>query len=318
MAITEIRNYQAADLPLLGELYNAVNTRENVTFWWVGEESNWENVYCAFEGGKMVAKGQVEVFNIVPPGRSSDNKHNIFINLRTIPEREEDFELMDSLYGYLLSRAQQLKESFPRPYSTLLCVGNDSSDHVNNQYFAQHKGFSHFKSLYYMERDLSESIQPIALEQGYDFSYWLMETERMEQDYLELEAEVWPDSALGSSRLAQYKQNPLWTAMVIRQGEHIVGSTMAWKSEDTEETREVEGAEGLAGVGVVEDVFVREPWRKRGLAKYLLVQALSYLKEQNLARAELMVLSTNESALSLYTSVGFRVSSEEIRYCVEI
>ena len=154
-----------------------------------------------------------------------------------------------------------------------MCVGNDPSDHVNNQYFAKHRGFSHYKNLYSMERDLTESIQPLVLEEGYDFAYWLMETEHMEQEYLELESEVWPDSALGNSRLSQYKQNPLWTAMVIRQGEEIVGCTMAWKSEESEETGEVEGTEGIAGVGIVEDVFVREPWRKRGMAKYLLVQA---------------------------------------------
>ncbi|WP_427071763.1 GNAT family N-acetyltransferase [Lysinibacillus fusiformis] len=32
----------------------------------------------------------------------------------------------------------------------------------------------------------------------------------------------------------------------------------------------------------IEDVFVREPWRKRGIAKFTLAQALKYLKSHKL------------------------------------
>lgn len=78
----------------------------------------------------------------------------------------------------------------------------------------------------------------------------------------------------------------------------IVGELMAWQEEDH---------------GVIEDVFVREPWRKRGIAKYLLVQALRYLKANQLQNANLMVLTTNKSALSLYESVGFCADKEEMR-----
>ncbi|WP_234032869.1 GNAT family N-acetyltransferase [Paenibacillus faecalis] len=78
---------------------------------------------------------------------------------------------------------------------------------------------------------------------------------------------------------------------------------MAWQEED---------------YGVIEDVFVREPWRKRGLAKYLLTQALRYLKENQLQHASLMVLTTNKSALSLYESVGFHPDKEEIRFYIKL
>jgi len=26
--------------------------KENTTFWWIGDEDNWSNVYCAFEDRK--------------------------------------------------------------------------------------------------------------------------------------------------------------------------------------------------------------------------------------------------------------------------
>lgn len=91
--------------------------------------------------------------------------------------------------------------------------------------------------------------------------------------------------------------------MVIRQTDAIVGGLMAWQEDDH---------------GVIEDVFVRESWRKRGFAKYLLTQALRYLKANQLQYANLMVLTTNKSALSLYESVGFHADKEEIRYFTKL
>ena len=289
-------------MPLLGELYQSVTAKENATFWWIGDEDNWSNVYCAFENGKMVAKGQISIINIVPPGRSKENKHSIFINLKTTPERESDIDLLDKVYQYLFLRANQLKETLPKEYGTILCVGNDSTETANNQFFIQ-KGYRQLNSLFCMNRDLNKPIPQLKLQEEFQFSYWKMETSHEERNYLDVEAEIWPDTPLGLNRLTEYKKNQLWTSMVIRQADTIVGGLMAWRKEDH---------------GVIENVFVREPWRKRGIAKFLLTQALRYLKSHQLHYAYLMVLTTNQSALSLYESVGFYVDKEEIRYFTEL
>ncbi|OAB45294.1 acetyltransferase [Paenibacillus glacialis] len=299
----EIRNFQEGDMPLLGELYNSVNSRENATFWWVGDSDNWVNVFCAFEQGKMIAKGQVSIIDIVPSGRSAESKHLIYLNLKTIAERETDLNLLEQLYPYLYSRAMELKESLSHEHGTLLCVGNDPSENANSQFFIQQKGFRHRESLFTMERDLTQSIPELQISDDLQCTPWAMESSQEEIEYLQLEAQIWPDTALGMERLSQYKQNPLWTAMVVREADTIVGSLMAWREE---------------GKGVIEDVFVREPWRNRGIAKYMLIQALNYLKGNGLESAELMVLTTNNSALSLYGSVGFNMIKEEVRYCVEL
>ncbi|WP_025676857.1 GNAT family N-acetyltransferase [Paenibacillus massiliensis] len=301
-AETTIRHFQQEDMPLLGELYRSVTAKENAVFWWVGDEDNWSNVYCAFEHGKMVAKGQVSIMNVVPPGRSRENNHSIYINLKTIPERENDITLLDNVYRYLFIRAKQLQETLSEEYGTILGVGNDSTETANNQFFIQ-KGYLQLNSLFCMKRDLNESIPELKLSEEFQFSYWKIESSGEERDYLDIEAEIWPDTPLGLNRLSEYKNNKLWTSMVIRQSDAIVGGLMAWQEADH---------------GVIEDVFVREPWRKRGFAKYLLTQALSYLKANQLEYANLMVLTTNRSALSLYESVGFCKESEEIRYFTKL
>ncbi|KMZ42666.1 MULTISPECIES: GNAT family N-acetyltransferase [Bacillales] len=297
-----IRNFQKGDFPLLGELYQAVTAKENATFWWVGEEANWCNVFCAFENGKMIAKGQVSIINTIPPGRSEENKHSIFVNLKTLPERDDDADLLEKVYQHLLQRALQLKETLPGTYQTMLCVGNDSSETVNNQFFTQ-MGYKHLNSLYQMKRDLLEPIPVLTLDEDFDFSYWKMESPEEEKDYLNVEATIWPDASLGLERLSEYKRKALWTSMVIRHNDTIAAGSMVWREEDE---------------GVIEDVFVQEPWRKRGFAKFLLAQALEYLKAHELKSAYLMVETTNLSALSLYKSVGFEVDKEEIRYYTEL
>ncbi|MEB7454732.1 GNAT family N-acetyltransferase [Lysinibacillus sphaericus] len=297
-----IRNFEHGDMPLLGELYQSVTAKDNATFWWVGDEDNWCNVYCAFEDGKMVAKGQVSIINVVPPGRSKENNHSIYINLKTISEREQDITLLDKVYQYLLTRAKQLKVTLPQEYGTILCVGNDSKETANNQFFIQ-KGYLPLNSLYSMNRDLTEPVVELKLQGEFQFSHWSMETSSEERDYLNIEAEIWPDAPLGLNRLSEYKKNKLWTSMVIRQIDTIVGGLMTWQEED---------------YGVIEDVYVREPWRKRGIAKFTLTQALKYLKSLKLQKATLMVLTTNKSALSLYESVGFYTDKEEIRYFTKL
>ncbi|WP_019640706.1 GNAT family N-acetyltransferase [Paenibacillus fonticola] len=297
-----IRNFENRDMPLLGKLYQSVIAKENAIFWWVGDEDNWSNVYCAFEDGKMIAKGQVSIINVVPPGRSKENNHSIYVNLKTIPERENDIVLLDSVYQYLFIRANQLKETLPKEYGTMLCVGNDSAETANNQFFMQ-KGYLHLNSLYGMNRDLNEPIPEIKLQEDLQFSHWKMETFDEERDYLDVDAEIWPDTPIGLNRLSENKNHKLWTSMVIRQSDVIVGGLMTWQ--ETEH-------------GVIEDVFVREPWRQRGIAKFLLTQGLKYLKVNQLQSASLMVLTTNKSALSLYESVGFYADKEEIRYFINL
>ncbi|WP_268626330.1 GNAT family N-acetyltransferase [Paenibacillus alvei] len=298
----QIRHFQQEDMPLLGELYQSVTSRPNAIFWWVGEEANWSNVYCAFEHGKMVAKGQVGIINIVPPGRATENKHAIYVNIKAIPEREHDYELLDRIYELLYARAVELKATLPAEYGTRLCVGNDSTEEVNSQFFLQ-RGFRHLISLYRMKRMIEAPIPELQLPEGYQFSHWNLDTDEEAHAYLDIDTEIWPDNPLGLERLNEYRQYPLWNSMVVRQGDTVVAGLLTWKEDDYAQ---------------IENVFVREQWRGQGLAKFLLAQALLYAKSHDIPRASLEVLTDNRTALQLYESLGFEQKAEEIRYCIEL
>lgn len=304
MRPTVIRNFQEADMPLLGDFYQAVTKGRKVVFWWIGPEENWKNVYCAFENEQMIGKGQVEVINVVRDGSPQESKHSIYLNLKVLPKRESDYELYNELYEKLYNRALELKQLLSTNYQTVLCVGNFGTEERNNQFFVEEKGFKHLNTLYTMNRDLKKQIESVNLVQpGLQWDYWKMSSFEEEKEYLEVEAEIWPDAVLGINRLREYKNNKFWTSITIRDKGTIIASAMAWQEDE---------------MGVIEEVFVRKHWRKQGIAKFLLTTALTYLKEKGLKEAKLMVDTENEKALNLYKSVGFEVTDEENRFFIEL
>lgn len=294
-----IRNFGQVDMPLLGELYQAVTSGKDALFWWVGDRENWGNVFCAVEDGKMVAKGQVGIINVIPPGCARSCKHHIYVNIKAIPKRERDYDLLGDVFKVLHARAVILRDTLPKEYGTYLCVGNYAHEISNNVFFTEGIGFQPLENLYAMERSLEEPIPAYPLAASYQYRLWRMESAEEEAMYLKLEAEVWPDAPLGLERLREYKGHSEWVAMNVLEGDTIIGSIMAWQEE---------------GKGIIEDVFVRESWRQRGVAKHLLSRAMSYLQARGSTEVKLQVKAVNETALSLYQSVGFVKAQEEHRF----
>lgn len=67
--------------------------------------------------------------------------------------------------------------------------------------------------------------------------------------------------------------------------------------------------------GHTEDISVRRPWRRRGLARSLLVQSMQDLKQHSMTEAALTVDTENpQGALGLYRGVGFEEEQRSIAY----
>ena len=67
--------------------------------------------------------------------------------------------------------------------------------------------------------------------------------------------------------------------------------------------------------GYTEDIFVRRPWRKQGLAKALIARSLQMLKEMGMTEAGLSVDADNPTgAVQLYTGLGFERDKESVTY----
>ncbi len=98
----------------------------------------------------------------------------------------------------------------------------------------------------------------------------------------------------------------LWS--VAWEGDEVVGSVQAmiWKTENA-----------TMGVrrGWLERISVRRPWRRRGVARALIVDALRRLGAAGMDEAMLGVDSENPTgALQLYESLGFEVKDRSTTY----
>ncbi|MEW4369379.1 GNAT family N-acetyltransferase [Paenibacillus kandeliae] len=293
-----IRTFQEDDLPLLGKLYEDIMQSGDTVFWWIGEPTNWENVYGAFANGTMIAKGQVSIVSIITSGSASEHRHSIYLNLKAAAEYQSDHSLLHQLYQPLLHRARQLKATLPATYQTMLCIGNYATESANTTFFQQND-YQYLNSQFHMTRSLSSPILPLSLPEDLVFGHWLMETPAEQEHYLEIDLDIWPEAPIGLQQLNDNRQQPFWTCMVIRYEGEPIGGLMVWKEEEE---------------GVIEDVWVRPDWRQRGIARYLLTEALMYLQQHGLHTVGLTALTDNDNALSLYQSVGFTIEKEEVRY----
>lgn len=98
----------------------------------------------------------------------------------------------------------------------------------------------------------------------------------------------------------EYAKNaPLWR--VAWDGDQVAGMVLSFIDED-------ENAKFSRRRGYTENVAVRRPWRRRGLARALLAQGLRGLKERGMAEAALGTHIENpHGTFEFYKSMGYRV-----------
>lgn len=82
-------------------------------------------------------------------------------------------------------------------------------------------------------------------------------------------------------------------------------SVVGW-CDITRMERDVYAHRGVVGMGVAAE------WRRRGIGRSLLVWAMAHAREQGISRIELEVRADNTSAVSFYSSLGFRDEGDAI------
>jgi ribosomal protein S18 acetylase RimI-like enzyme len=159
-----------------------------------------------------------------------------------------------------------------------------------------------------MIRDLAMPIPSLPLPDGIEVRPALPEHRRL---IWEAEREAfqdhwgyspWPEEAYRRFIAFPHYDASLWR--VAWEGDQVVGSVLNFINEPENE---------LYGRrrGYTEDISVRRPWRRRGLARALIAQSLEALKERGMAEAALGVDAENRTgALRVYESLGFVVAKQ--------
>ena len=99
---------------------------------------------------------------------------------------------------------------------------------------------------------------------------------------------------------------------VAWEGEEVAGIVQNFINQNENEEYERQR-------GYTEGICVRRPWRKRGLAKSLIVQSMQMFKEMGFTETALGVDAENTSgALNLYKSCGYKVVKKSATYRKEM
>ncbi|KKI90138.1 hypothetical protein WQ54_23890 [Bacillus sp. SA1-12] len=142
-----------------------------------------------------------------------------------------------------------------------------------------------------MKRDLTEDIPNVPLLNNLNIVNWKMETQA--------EGLCW-----SLNRLKWTKGGTEWDTFTVFDGDIIVGSVMTWGlGEDRSAT---------------ENIFVLPEWRRKGIAKTMITEALKYLKNKGKTEATLVVFSDNGKAISLYKSLRYKMLSINIEFGLDL
>jgi mycothiol synthase len=169
----------------------------------------------------------------------------------------------------------------------------------------EQRGFSSVRYFYRMQRDLKEPIAPVQLPGDLALRVYTPELDgavhaafneafRDHWSFDPITAEEWQLFVVGRTSF-----RPDLT-YVVMAGEEVAGFTINGISPE-------ENARHGRSEGWVEELAVRRPWRKRGVATALLCASMHAFKAEGLQHAMLGVDTQNLcGALRVYESVGFK------------
>ncbi len=191
----------------------------------------------------------------------------------------------------LLARASEIKKTYPN--KTIRLIKHIPADnHEDIDYFLS-KGFAAYSNILVMKRDLAEVIPDVPSVEGVQVINWKMATEAEKKQYLKADARSNSGVCWSLNLLTWYTYSPEWEAFTAFSGDQAIGSTMTWLI--TEER------------SATENIFVVPEWRKKGIARLVITEALKSLREKGKKIATLAVYGSNKPAIALYKSLGYKM-----------
>ncbi len=202
--------------------------------------------------------------------------------------------------------ATLLKESGELPTDAICLLDNfTSSTEVDRIRLLERHGYTPARYAYEMVRPDLENIPDLPLPTGVEIRpvepghmrlIWEASNEAF-RDHWGYIPDPWED-------FESFMTSPDYDPNLLRvawQGDQVAGMVLSFIDKDQ---NEMYGRKR----GYTENICVRRPWRRQGLAKALIAASLVALKERGMTEAGLGVDAENTSgALSLYEFMGFQV-----------
>jgi len=269
-----------------------------------------EDVFCLFDSTGHL-QGYAPLFaNLIL--ESNDMPHTIWAEVKVNPESESPEALKDVLFEQAVKRANEIAREVPGHRAQMMFQYEVTE--TQSIAYVLSKGCSYAESVFQMRRLLSQEIPSIPRPDNVSVRQWRMETEAEQREYIQARNEAFPEAPFDLAEWQYFLQSPLWAVgntITAFDGTQVIGSVAVYW--DAEENRRFD-----RNAGHTEYIFVRQGWRKQGIAAYLICQALGYLRERGLEEAFLEVRASNRKALNLYESLGYQVINESRLFVLEL
>lgn len=219
-------------------------------------------------------------------------------------------DLMAQLIAWTESRAAQIQSNLPHRPAMLRSVVREGETELAEMLASRGHGIERY--FYSMVRphldDLPRAPSPPGLEirpvkPEHHRAIWEAKVEAFRDHWGAREAteedfERW---------LADPLQDPaMWK--VAWDGDEVAGMVLSFIDE-------AENRAQKRKRGYTEDIAVRRPWRRRGLASHLLAESLRELRRRGMQEAALSVDIENPSgALAFYQRFGYQVARRDVAY----
>lgn len=286
-----IRNYSLEDATKIGKFDKVLELsyRYNGDF-------KLENIFCATNAqGDILGVGHLEPHEtwllIGKEDMPSDFTYKLRLSISLNSELEPSESVKDELMKALLTRGNELKKIHQDKKIRIIKYIN-SDDNAEIDYFLS-KGFVAYNNNLVMKRDLTDEIPDVPNAEGIDIINWKMATEEEKKQYLEAEAKSNSGVCWSLNQLIWYSFGPEWNTFTALSENKVIGSTMTWMITDER--------------SATENIFVIPEWRKKGVAKLVITEALKFLKNRGKKIATLSVFGDNKPAIALYKSLGYKM-----------
>ncbi len=269
-----------------------------------------QDVFCAFDhapdGERLVAYAPVYA-QIVQDG-PAELPHRLWTEVKAHPDLLDPDPLKEQLLEQVTRRSRELVQPFPGRAARL--IFDYRTTELPAIRFVLTHGFAYTESVFYLRRDLNAPLPEVSKPEGIHIRRWRMGSELEQTAYVAARNECFPEAPIQMDEWRYYMQSPQWAVGVMIgafSGVDLVGAVNVYW--DDEKNRQIGRM-----IGSTEDIFVRAPWRGKGIARAAIVEGMRYLIEHGLEEAHLCVLAQNQNALGLYKGLGYQVMQESRFY----
>jgi ribosomal protein S18 acetylase RimI-like enzyme len=262
------------------------------------------NLVIAEIGSRPVGMAQVNWFD------ESDGAR-LYRHITRVTPEAADLGVNEVLLHFSEGRLRQLARRHATNKPMFFTTGSTAADARRVELLEKY-GYQHERFFFEMVRPLKVDIPSLRLPAGIELKP--VDPEDYRRVFTALDEafqDHWGHVPLTESDIqwwmeSRFFQPDLWK--VAWDGEEVVGMVLNYI--DRAENKRFDRKRGYT-----EDICVRRPWRRQGIAKTLIALSLIELRHQGMDEAALGVDTQNPSgALALYQNLGYREFRKSINY----